>query len=79
VTVVRDGDFVGVAAPNEQIAEQALAAIKAEWKSTAKDSSKTLFEDLKKNRGAGGGGFGGRDIIPAAGGKKERSDGGNVP
>lgn len=60
VTVVHDGDFIGVAAANEQLAEQAIAAIKAEWKSTATDSSKTLFEGLKKNRGAGGGGFGGR-------------------
>src|SRR5205823_1508127 len=31
VTAVRDGDFIGVTAANEQLAEQALAAIKAEW------------------------------------------------
>ncbi len=31
VIVVRDGDFVGVAAPNERIAEQALASIEAKW------------------------------------------------
>ena len=34
VTVVRDGDFVGVAAPDEPTAAQALAAIRAEWKTT---------------------------------------------
>jgi isoquinoline 1-oxidoreductase len=60
VTAVRDGDFVGVTAANEALAEEALAAIKAEWKPGAEVSDKDLFEDLKKNRGAGGGGFGGR-------------------
>lgn len=65
VTAVRDGDFVGVAAPSEFAADQALAAIKAEWKpSSDTSSSKTLFDDLKKNAGkgggkGGGGGFGG--------------------
>ena len=34
VTVVRDGDFVGVAAPTEHAAAEALAAIKAEWQTT---------------------------------------------
>jgi isoquinoline 1-oxidoreductase len=60
VIVVRDGEFVGVAAPTEYQAEQALAAIRAAWKSAAAAvSSKDLFDYLKKNRGAGGGGFGG--------------------
>ena len=60
VVVVREGSFVGVAAPSEFLAEKALAAIRAEWK-PAEDSasSKTLFADLRKNRGGGGGGFGG--------------------
>ena len=31
VTVVRDGDFVGVAAPTVETAERAAAALKAEW------------------------------------------------
>ncbi len=61
VTVVHDGEFVGVAAPSVHQAEQALAAIKAEWKSAPMVSGKELFDHLKKNRGAGGrGGFGGR-------------------
>src|SRR5262245_5409050 len=59
VVAVRDGTFVGVAAPTEHRAEQALAKIKAEWKPGAEPSDKTLFDDLKKSRGKGGGGFGG--------------------
>src|SRR5947207_14980462 len=47
VTVTRDGDFVGVTAPSEYAASRALAAIKAQWKSTEQTSSKTLFSDLK--------------------------------
>jgi nicotinate dehydrogenase subunit B len=59
VVVVHDGEFVGVAAPSEFQADQALAAIKAEWKAPTKVSDKTLFEDLKKPT-AGGGAGGGR-------------------
>lgn len=40
VTVVRDGEFVGVAAPSQQLAARALAAIKAEWKTTPQPSWK---------------------------------------
>ena len=32
VKVVRDGDFVGVAAPDPDTAAKALAALKAQWK-----------------------------------------------
>jgi isoquinoline 1-oxidoreductase len=62
VTVVRDGEFIAVAAANPHLAEQALAAIQAEWKSTQSFSDKDLFTDLKKmaGTGGGGGGFGGR-------------------
>src|SRR5207248_426730 len=42
VVVVRDGDFVAVAAPSERVAEKALASIHAEWKSTPQTSSKAL-------------------------------------
>lgn len=48
VTVVRDGEFVGVAAPDASAASRALEAIKAEWKTTPQSSSKELFEVLKK-------------------------------
>src|SRR5262249_49503849 len=34
VTVVRDGDFVGVAAPSQQAASRAAEAIRLEWKAT---------------------------------------------
>ena len=47
VTVVHDGDFVGVAAPTEQAADRALAAIQAEWKTTPQPSSDELFSYLK--------------------------------
>jgi isoquinoline 1-oxidoreductase len=62
VKVVHEGDFVGVAAPTEQAAEQALAAIKAEWQRTPQVSAKDLFKHFKENvgRGGGKGGFGGR-------------------
>jgi isoquinoline 1-oxidoreductase len=49
VTVVRDGNFVGVAAPTAEVASRAVAAIKAEWKSPAQPSNQDLFEYLKKN------------------------------
>ncbi|HYM75334.1 MAG TPA: molybdopterin cofactor-binding domain-containing protein [Candidatus Dormibacteraeota bacterium] len=48
-TVVRDGNFVGVAAPSSQIAAAAVAAIQAEWKSEPQISNKELFDYLRKN------------------------------
>jgi isoquinoline 1-oxidoreductase len=66
VVVVRDGDFVGVAAPSEFQATRALAALKAEWKPGPAISGKDLFTVLKQparpgqgGRGGGGGGYGG--------------------
>lgn len=47
VTVVRDGGFVGVAAPSEHQAAHALAAIRAEWKTTPQISNKELYDYLK--------------------------------
>jgi isoquinoline 1-oxidoreductase len=52
VTVVRDGDFIGVAAPDRRLAARALAAIRAEWKTTPQPKSAELFEYLKKNAAA---------------------------
>ena len=49
VVVIRDGDFVGVAASTERDAEMALAAIRAEWKTQPQPSSEDLFDYLKKN------------------------------
>jgi nicotinate dehydrogenase subunit B len=53
VTVVRDGDFLGVAAPTSAMAEKAAATIKAEWKSQPQISNKELFEHLKRNADSG--------------------------
>ena len=53
VVVVRDGNFLGVAAPSVEVATLAAAAIKAEWKSEPQPSNKELFEYLKKNASAG--------------------------
>ena len=49
VTVVRDGNFVGVAAPSAEIASRAVAAIRAEWKAEPQPSNKELFDYLKQN------------------------------
>jgi nicotinate dehydrogenase subunit B len=54
VKVVRDGNFVGVAAPDSQTAEQAIKSIKAIWKPVEeKVSGKTLFEHLRKSASEG--------------------------
>jgi isoquinoline 1-oxidoreductase len=51
VVVVHDGDFIGVAASDQQKAREAVDAIKAEWKVPAQLSDATLFDYLKKNSG----------------------------
>jgi nicotinate dehydrogenase subunit B len=45
---VRDGDFVGVAAPNMATATKALESLRAEWNASHQTSDGTLFEDLRK-------------------------------
>jgi len=47
VKVVRDGEFVAVAAPTTRLAERALFAIKAEWKQIPQPSSKEIFTLLR--------------------------------
>jgi len=50
VTVVRDGDFIGVAASDQALATQAAAAVHANWKSDPQQpSSADLFDFLKKH------------------------------
>jgi len=49
VTVVQDGNFVGVAATTTQAAESAIAAIRAEWKSQPQISNRELFDYLRKD------------------------------
>jgi CO/xanthine dehydrogenase Mo-binding subunit len=53
VTIVRDGDFVGVAAPDLWTAEQALADLKANWKVPPQISDRELFAYLKANADKG--------------------------
>jgi isoquinoline 1-oxidoreductase len=58
VTVVRDGDFVGITAPNEHAAARAVAALEVEWKFAPQPSGRELFDYLKKHpleaQGSGG-------------------------
>jgi CO/xanthine dehydrogenase Mo-binding subunit len=57
VVVVRDGDFVGVAAERAPVAARALEALRPTWKTTPQTSAATLFADLRRppREGAGGG------------------------
>ena len=54
-TVVRDGNFVGVAAKNSFTARKAQAALEAtaEWRTTPQPSSGKLYEYLKAKAGGG--------------------------
>ena len=49
VTVVEDGNFVGVVAPTTSAAASAVVALKAEWNAPEQTSSKTLFADLRRS------------------------------
>src|SRR5262249_40166964 len=53
--VVHEGDFVGVAAPTQDFAARALAAIRAEWQTVPQPSSEELYDYLKKHLGDTGG------------------------
>jgi CO/xanthine dehydrogenase Mo-binding subunit len=56
VTIVRDGEFLGVVAPNERMARRAASAINAQWRLPADHpSSTTIFEHLKKTAQPGSG------------------------
>jgi nicotinate dehydrogenase subunit B len=52
VFVVRDGDFVGVAAPSAHEAQSALDAIQAQWKEVPQISNKEIFSYLQQNAAA---------------------------
>lgn len=54
VTVVVDGNFIGVAAPAEQTAERAVAEIRTEWKTTPQQSRVGIFEYFRNNVREGG-------------------------
>jgi len=49
VTVVRGGDFVGVAAPSAHEAQKAIDSIRTQWKEMPQVSSKEIFSYLIKN------------------------------
>jgi isoquinoline 1-oxidoreductase len=56
VSVVRDGDFLGVVAPNPRAAARAAAAVQTTWQpATDLPSSQTLYDYLKKHPEAEGG------------------------
>lgn len=56
VVVVRDGEFVGCAAPTSWLAAQAIDAITTQWDRPDHPSSEKLFEHLKATAREGGGG-----------------------
>jgi isoquinoline 1-oxidoreductase len=49
VGVVHDGDFVGVVAERQDVAEKAIALLQADWEQTAHPSMATLYDDLRKS------------------------------
>ncbi|MDB6030187.1 MAG: isoquinoline 1-oxidoreductase, partial [Verrucomicrobiales bacterium] len=59
VTIVQDGNFIGVTAPDPLLASQALESIQAKWEAKPQPSSAELFDYLKKNvrQGSGRGGY----------------------
>jgi isoquinoline 1-oxidoreductase len=67
VKLVRDGDFVGVVAPDAYTAERAIDAIQAKWTVPAQPSNQNIFEYLKSNLESGRGGFGSQDARPQRG------------
>ena len=50
VTVVRDGNFLGVAAPTPALAARAASSVRALWKSDPQPSNAELFDYLKQNK-----------------------------
>ncbi|MBD3265803.1 molybdopterin-dependent oxidoreductase, partial [bacterium] len=55
VTVVREGNFVGVAAPSQAVAEKAVKALRAKWSTRPQIANKELFDHLKKTARGGAG------------------------
>jgi isoquinoline 1-oxidoreductase len=49
IKVVRDGDFIGLVAPDAFAAQHALSAIQAKWNVPEQPSNQGLFEYLKSN------------------------------
>jgi isoquinoline 1-oxidoreductase len=59
VTIVHEGDFVGVVAPSERIARKAAVLVVATWQPrTGQSTSETVYEHLKQTgEGSRGGAF----------------------
>ena len=59
VTIVHEGDFIGVVAPNERVARQAAVLVVATWQPpTGQPTSETVYEHLKRTgESARGGAF----------------------
>lgn len=55
VVVVKDGNFIAVAAPDADLANRALSTIKAEWSTTPQPSQREIFTYLTENARSGGG------------------------
>ena len=71
VTVVQDGDFVGVVASTPKDAAKALAALQAEWQSGPQPSGQTLYAQLRPSPAAptaNGASGQGQPAAPAASG-----------
>ena len=66
VTVVRDGDFIGIAAADPSLLAGAEKAIAVHWKAPGQTGAAQLFEQLKRasspSRGGGGGAGSGRPV-----------------
>lgn len=56
VTVVHDGDFVGVAAPTRNLAAKAIQAIDASWSAASQPNDRTIYDHLKSRPPSPGGG-----------------------
>jgi len=56
VTVVRDGDFIGIAATDSPMLARAEKAIAVHWKTPAQQGNDGLFEQLKRDSSPGRGG-----------------------
>ena len=69
VKLVRDGDFIGVVAPDAWTADEALASIQAKWTVPSQPSNKNIFDYLKTNSEAPRGGSRANAASPACHGR----------
>jgi CO/xanthine dehydrogenase Mo-binding subunit len=63
VSVIRDGDFIGVVAPNERVAKAAESRMKVDWNTVANpQTSETVYAHLKATARSGGRGGAPREV-----------------